>query len=191
MGNLAYREETRYEYFGGVPVAMSPRPSTNHNIVAGNIYYLFRTFLNGKKCMPFSDGVDVHLDKEEKDWVIPDAMIVCDRSIIKEDGVYGVPNLIVEVLSPSTARRDKVEKKKLYERYGVKEYWIVDTASRSIEVYILNDGKYEIDNVYSVYPDFLLRKMTEEERSQIVTEFHPFEFPEMTVSLDAVFTGLI
>ena len=53
MDNLAYRDEMRYEYIHGVPVAMSPRPATNHNIVAGNIYYLFRTFLHGKNVWHF------------------------------------------------------------------------------------------------------------------------------------------
>ena len=189
MDNLAYRDEMRYEYIHGVPVAMSPRPATNHNIVAGNIYYLFRTFLHGKKCMAFSDGMDVHLDDDN--WVIPDAMIVCDRSIIKQDGVYGAPDLIVEILSPSTARRDRIEKKDLYEKHGIKEYWIVDTASRSIEVYLLKDGQYKLDNVYSIYPDYLLKNMTDEEKSAVVMEFHPSEFAEMTVSLSDVFDGLI
>ena len=189
MDNLAYRDEMRYEYIHGVPVAMSPRPATNHNIVAGNIYYLFRTFLHGKKCMAFSDGMDVHLDDDN--CVIPDAMIVCNPNIIKEDGVYGAPDLIVEILSPSTAKRDKSEKKDLYEKHGIKEYWIVDTANRSIEVYLLKDGQYKLDNVYSIYPDYLLKNMTDEEKSAIVMEFHPAEFAEMTVSLNDVFDALV
>ena len=118
-------------------------------------------------------------------------MIVCDRSIIKQDGVYGAPDLIVEILSPSTAKRDKSEKKDLYEKHGIKEYWIVDTANRSIEVYLLKDGQYKLDNVYSIYPDYLLKNMTDEEKSAVVMEFHPSEFPEMTVSLNDVFDGLI
>ena len=189
MDNLAYRDEMRYEYIHGVPVAMSPRPATNHNIVAGNIYYLFRTFLHGKKCMAFSDGMDVHLDDDN--CVIPDAMIVCDRSIIKQDGVYGAPDLIVEILSQSTAKRDKSGKKDLYEKHGIKEYWIVDTASRSIEVYLLKDGQYKLDNVYSIYPDYLLKNMTDEEKSAIVMEFHPSEFLQMIVSMSDVFDALV
>lgn len=64
-------------------------------------------------------------------------MVVCNKDIIKKDGVHGVPDLIVEVISPSTAKKDKGYKKDLYETCGVKEYWLVDTDNRSIEVYLL------------------------------------------------------
>lgn len=191
MDNTAREQELRYEYYNGVPVCMSPRPAVNHTIVADNITHIFRDYLDGKPCMAFSDGVDVHLDDEDKDWVIPDAMIVCNQDIIKDDGIYGAPDLVVEVLSPSTAKHDRRTKLKIYEKHGVKEYWIVDTMNRSIEVHQLKDGVYDIYDLYSIYPDFMLKKMTDEEKAAMITEFSPAQFPDMSVSLHEVFDNLI
>ena len=134
-GNLAYQEEPREELLGG-RIYMMSSPTVNHSQIASNIYYAFRSYLKGKTCRPFNDGVDVYLT--ENDRVIPDAMIVCNKNIIRLDGIHGAPDLVVEVLSPGTAKNDRGYKKNLYETAGVKEYWIVDPISHSIEVYILS-----------------------------------------------------
>ena len=94
--NLAYQEERREELIGGKVVMMAPA-SSNHNRIAGNIYYIFRRYLNGKKCEPFADGESVYLTDE--DHYVPDFMVVCDPDKIKNDGVHGAPDLVVEVLS--------------------------------------------------------------------------------------------
>ncbi len=91
--NLAYKEKPRKELLNGETILISPRPSIDHNRVASNIYYAFHTFLTNKPCETFSDGVDVHLT--ENDCVIPDVMIICNKDIIKRNGVYGTPDLIV------------------------------------------------------------------------------------------------
>ncbi len=164
MENLAYRDEIPYEIIHGKTIMMSPRPAINHNRVAGNIYMLFRLYLKGKGCQAFMDGVDVHFDEENT--FVPDAMIVCNRDIIKGDGIYGAPDLVVEVLSPSTARNDRIVKKAIYEKYGVKEYWIVSPDEKSIEVHHLVDGAFQLVGVYSVYPDWQWEKMTEAEKAE-------------------------
>jgi len=111
--NLAYQgdyeEKYRREVLNGAIVLMSPRPQVNHNRIAKNITYAFEQYLRGKKCEAFPDGTDVYLT--EKDIVIPDVMIVCDKDKIKPDGIHGTPDLIVEVLSRSTEKRDKGYKK--------------------------------------------------------------------------------
>ncbi len=189
MGNLAYRnEEIRTELLNGQIVNMSPRPTVNHNRVTGNIYRIFGNFLTRKTCTVFVDGVDVFLT--EKDRVIPDVMIVSNKDIVKKNGIYGSPDLMVEVLSPSTAKNDKGYKKQLYERCGIKEYWIVDPENRSIEVYWLKDGQYILKDVYSIFPDYLLEKMTEEEIGEIATEFQTSLFPDLTILLEDVFENL-
>lgn len=109
MENTIYKEELRYEIINGKTVMMSPSPATNHNKVITNITYLFKSYLRGKRCINFSDSVDVHFD--EKNIVIPDAMIVCRKDIIKGDGIYGAPDLIVEVLSPALQIETKRQKK--------------------------------------------------------------------------------
>lgn len=185
--NLAFEEEMWEELIDGQIVAMSPA-ATNHNRVAGMIYHIFQGYLDGKNCIPFADNETVYLT--EKDHFVPDSMIVCDRSKIQSDGIHGAPDLVVEVLSPSTARRDKGYKKNVYERCGVPEYWIVDTMNRSIEVYRLEDGKYFLDNLYILYPDFMLKKMTEEEKSALVTEFKCHLYDDLVFHLEKIFSAL-
>ena len=188
-GNLACQEVFWEEMIDGQIVAMSPRPAWRHISTAGNIYRIFADFLRGKRCIPIPDGMDLHLS--EKDHFIPDMMVVCDRDSIKNDGVYGAPSLVVEVLSPSTAKRDIGYKKNAYEAAGVGEYWIVNTDSKSVEVYLLQDGRYVLDEVYSVYPDYLLKKMSDEERAAVPTEFHCSLFDDLTIRLEEVFERVL
>lgn len=188
MSSTAYKDEDWVEMLDGKTIAMSPRPTVNHNIITVNITRIFGNFLSGKSCTVFGDGVDVHLTK--KDIVIPDVIIVCNKDIIKYDGIYGTPDLIVEVLSPSTAKRDKGYKKNLYEKCGVKEYWIVNTESRSVEVYLLKENKLEYEEIYTVYPDYLIKKLSDEEKKEMVYEFTTSLFPDMIISLEKIFEGM-
>lgn len=185
-GNLAYQEESWEEVLDGQPVLMSPRPAINHNIVSGNIYRAFASYLSGKPCMPFVDGVDVYLT--EKDRVIPDGMIVCDREIIKRNGIHGAPDLIVEVLSPGTKKNDKGYKKALYEKCGVREYWIVDIDSRSVEVYVLTNGIFVLDEVYQLPPE--CTELDAEERAQYKTEIKVSLYEDLFVPLEMIFSNL-
>ena len=177
-----------YEMHNGKIVALASG-STNHGTIGTNVTKIFADFLMGKPCKVWNGSVDVHLT--EKDCFIPDIVVSCNQDIVKQDGIYGAPDLIVEILSPSTMRYDRIYKKAIYEKCGVKEYWIVSTDERSIEVYLLQDGKYESDNVYLIYPDYSLRKMSDEERARIVTSFSPSIFPDLIISVDDIFSGLL
>ena len=115
-------------------------------------------------------------------------MIVCQPEILQDDGIHGAPDLIVEVLSPSTAKRDRGYKKDLYERSGVKEYWIVDPMNKAIETYLLKNGKFVFDNLYSLYPDCDLKRMTSEEIAKIPTEFKCSLYDDLTISIKKVFS---
>lgn len=175
--SLAYQDEYYDELLNGKTV-MRTGASVNHNTIASNIYYAFRNYLKGKMCRAFSDGVDVYLS--ETDRVIPDATIVCNRSIIKPDGIHGTPDLVVEVLSPSTAKNDKGYKKDLYEKSGVKEYWLVDPIVHSIEVYLCSNEKFTLDGIYAIYPDgYGLTEKEKMERANTVpvSLFDDFEIP--------------
>ena len=79
-------------------------------------------------------------------------------------------------------------KKDLYEKCGVKEYWIVDPENRSIEVYLLQDGKYKLDNIYSIFPDYVIKKMTEHEKANIQIGFKCSLYDDLTISLDDIFS---
>lgn len=182
----AYQEEPWEEKLNGQIFLMSLRPSVNHNRAAGNIYHIFRNYLKGKPCEAFGGGVDVFITEE--DTVIPDAMIICSKDIIKPDGIHGTPDLIVEVLSPSTAKNDRGCKKDLYERTGVKEYWIADPMMRSIEAYILSDGKYTLDGFYGIFPDF--PGITEQERQESKKEIPVSLYDNFRIPLDEIFYNL-
>ncbi|NBI68572.1 Uma2 family endonuclease [Pseudoflavonifractor sp. 60] len=189
--NLACPDEEfqRSELVGGKLVAMSPRPTFNHNRVAENIDFIFRTYLKGKKCTPFGDGYDLFLTDE--DHFIPDFMVVCDRDKIKNDGVHGAPDLVVEVLSPSTVKRDRTRKKDVYGLCGVREYWLVDPAGKTVEVYRNTGAELVLHEVYAVYPDWMLPRLTESERAAVVTHFKCSLFDDLDIALDDIFSGLL
>lgn len=183
--NLAYQEERREERINGEAVAMAPRPAFNHNRVAFNIAALFDHYLKGKTCTAIADGMDLFLS--EDNWFVPDVMVVCDRDKIQRDGVHGAPDLVAEVLSPTTARNDKTIKKDIYAKNGVKEYWIVDPDGKSIEVYLNHGDALILHDVYTLVPDWMLAKMTEEEQSSVVKYFKCSLFDDLDISLADIF----
>jgi len=180
----------RYEILDGEIVLMAPSPTIKHNSVINNICTIFNSYLKGKKCRVFSDNLDVYLD--EKNIVQPDVKIVCNPDILKERRIEGAPDLVVEVLSPSTAKKDKGYKKDLYERFGVKEYWIVEISNCSIEVYLLKDGSMTLDNIYQIYPDYEIESLKEEGKlEEIVKEFKTSLFDDLIISVEDVFDKII
>lgn len=152
MNNLAYddyTDEPRFELIDNKVVMMSPRPRINHNRVCTNIVREFSTKLKGKICETFSDGVDLYLDR--KNHFIPDVMIVCNPDIVKDYYIAGAPDLVVEVLSRSTAQNDRTKKKDAYEAAGVKEYWIVDIMNKAVEVYLNENTHFYLSKIYYYY----------------------------------------
>jgi Uma2 family endonuclease len=108
-------------------------------LYGGVLFNILKNYLKGKKCKVFAE-LDVYFS--ETDRFVPDVMIVCDRDKIKPDGVHGAPDLIVEILSPGTAKRDRTVKMDKYSHYGVREYWIVYPDSKTVSVHVLKDGEY-------------------------------------------------
>lgn len=189
-GNLAYKPETYHdsrkaEIVDG-RVVMMATPTSNHNRVAGNIHTIFDVYLDGKPCEPFGDNEALFLEEGREEYR-PDMMVVCDPEKVKNRGVFGAPDLVVEVLSRSTARYDRGHKRDIYEAYGVREYWIVDPVRLSVEQYVLENGKFVLRDVYHHYTAAALAEMTEEERAAIVTEFPCALFSDLTIHLDRVF----
>lgn len=182
---LTYPEDySREELINGEVVLMAPALPL-HVRISGNIFGAFQHHLKGKKCAPIADGVTVFLSDTEH--YVPDFMVVCDPDKIKRDGVHGAPDLVVEVLSKSTAKRDRWYKKLGYESAGVPEYWLVDPVHRSIEVYLLQEGRYIMDNLYTLFTQDDLDDMKPEERAAVVTEFKCHLFDDFVIPLDEVF----
>ena len=118
--SLAYKEEPRFEIIGG-KVVMMASPTLVHIFIAANIYHIFNQYLRGKKCTAIPDRAALHLVKGGERYE-PDMMVVCDpEKIDREKGVFGAPDLVVEVLSHGTARYDRGHKFRAYEHYGVRE----------------------------------------------------------------------
>ncbi|MDE7311269.1 MAG: Uma2 family endonuclease [Eubacterium sp.] len=182
--NLAYQEEPREELLHG-EIYMMSSPSVNHYQTTLNLTLAFQSRLKQKNCRAFGDGVDVYLTEDDR--VIPDTMIICNKDIIRTDGIHGTPDLVVEVLSPSTAKNDRGYKKDLYEKSGVKEYWIADAKLRSIEAYLLTDGKYRLGGVYQLPSD----DMTERER-EACTDIIPVSlYNDFRIPLEEIFYNLL
>jgi len=142
----SWPENERWELIDGIAYAMSPAPRIPHQNHAGNLFRKLGNFLEGKPCQPFMAPADVFLPDDSEgatDTVVqPDVFVVCDGDKVHDDGVHGAPDFVAEVLSESTAYKDWNIKKALYERAGVREYWIVSTETGSVFRYSLKDGRY-------------------------------------------------
>jgi len=146
---LTWSDDVRYELIDGVAYLMAPAPTLEHQDIAGEIYRQLANALEDKPCRPYIAPVDVRLPKgneadETIDTVVqPDVIVVCDQDKLDRRGVRGAPDFVVEVLSPSTAFHDHKRKREVYERSGVKEYWLVDPVERTIHIYRLDEnGRY-------------------------------------------------
>ena len=138
---LSWPDEERWELIGGLAYNMTPSPSFLHQKITGRFYSRLERALSGGPCVPVIAPTDVVLS--DHDVVQPDIFVVCDEKKITDENIRGAPDVIVEVLSPSTALRDKREKKQLYERYGVKGYIIIDPILQYVERFQLGeDGTY-------------------------------------------------
>ena len=187
-GNLAYKEEPLEERIGGRFVMMAPAV-VNHNRIARNISSIFDLYLRGKPCEFFPDGTGLYLTDEEE--YIPDGMVVCDSDKVKPDGVHGTPDLVVEILSRSTAKYDRGHKREAYEKYGVKEYWIVSPGDLSVEQYVLENNALVLRDIYHKYPHYALAHMRKEERAALVTEFRCSLFDDLSIRLDDIFNRVV
>lgn len=188
-GNLAYKDEWPEEIIGGEVVMMAP-PKSAHNRIKRNISTIFDVFLTGRRCEYLPDGEGLFLAEDEDEY-IPDGMVVCDPEKVREDGVYGAPDLVLEVLSPGTARYDRGRKWNVYEKCGVREYWIVDPVSRTLEQYILTDGRFALRDVYHKYSARDWERMKPEERDAVVKEFKCSLFDDLTIRVDDVFDRVL
>jgi Uma2 family endonuclease len=142
---VSWGEDVRCEIINGVIYNMA-MPSERHQSIVLELGKRFKNFLRGKECSAFIAPLDVRLNWETFDDTVvqPDVFVVCDKSKLSSGGcgILGAPDVIVEVLSPSTAHTDKVLKHRKYLEVGVKEYWVVDLESETLDVYDLEDGKY-------------------------------------------------
>ena len=186
MNDLAYSDLEYYEPYeiiNGETYMMSS-PKRNHVRINGNIHGIFDRYLDGKRCEPFS-GFNVFFS--EKDHFIPDEVIVCDPDIVDDNAINGTPDLVVEILSKSTARKDRAEKFFAYEKYGVKEYWIIVPETKSVEVYLRKDDKLVLDNVYSVYTEIEWKLLSEKQKADAKFEIKVSLYDDFIIPIQDIF----
>ena len=185
--SMALLKENRQkqEKINGVVYDMSPSPDYTHGIVNNNINTIIKNGLKDSLCLVFMENLDFKCHPEvNDDYVIPDVMVICDRKHLKGGSYSGVPKFTAETLSPSTALRDKTEKKEIYEKAGVEEYWIV-SPNGELDIYYLENGTYTLAHSYFLQDD------PEEEHYNAKTEIRLKTFPHIKMELGDIFEGII
>ena len=138
---LNWPEDQRWEILDGEAFAMTPAPTTDHQRISRELTLAIGGWLAGKPCEMFVAPVDVLMPKgneaDEKITTVvqPDILVVCDPDKVKRRGIRGAPDFVIEIVSPATVSRDQVRKRRLYERHGVREYWVVHPDDRLVTVY--------------------------------------------------------
>ena len=174
---LKWNDDERWELIDGVAYNMTPAPSRFHQQISRELLIQLATHLRHTACQVYAAPFDVRLpegdeaDDAVRTVVQPDVSVICDPSKLDDKGCKGAPDLIVEILSPATARKDLKEKFLRYERAGVKEYWIADPSGKTVTVFRLSEaGLFGRPDVYG-----------EEERIKVGI------FEEMEIDLQPVF----
>ena len=147
---LELPEDQRVEMIDGVIYDVGS-PTSPHQLIGAEIYRQAANFIRGRKgsCVPFIAPTDVQLDCDNRTIVQPDVMIVCDRSKINRSRVFGAPDYVLEVLSPSTRNKDIFLKSYKYMKAGVKEYWMVDPMHKTITTYDLRVKDNAVMHMYT------------------------------------------
>ena len=152
---LTWSDDERWELINGIAYNMSPAPTRWHQELSGDLFKQIAVFLDNKPCKTYAAPFDVRLSAEattndDADTVVqPDIVVVCDEIKLDDRGCNGAPDFVVEILSESTAGKDLHEKLQLYERFAVKEYWIVDLWSRTIRVHLYQNDSFAPPKIFT------------------------------------------
>jgi Uma2 family endonuclease len=153
---LSWPEDERWEIIDGMPYLMAP-PSRIHQEISVELSRQISNYLISKPCKVYAAPFGVRLpqgnetsDLEINTVVEPDIVVVCDLSKLDDQGCKGAPDLIIEIISPSSVKNDMLKKFNCYEKARVKEYWIVEPNGKIVTVFVLgNNGRYGRQDVYS------------------------------------------
>lgn len=155
---LTWVDDKRRELFNGFIKMMTPEPSRIHQKISRKLSRNIGNFLNNKKCelyyAPFDVRLTVNAETENNKVytvVQPDICIICDLSKLDDRGCIGVPDMIIEISSPANSKCNVEEKFELYQKHGVREYWIIFPYEKTFSVFLLNDisGKYDFRGMFA------------------------------------------
>lgn len=169
---LTWPDEPRCEMIDGIVHVMAS-PTVNHQRIVRNLMRHIGNHLTGAPCEVFQSPLDVCFSEAmtADTLVQPDVFVVCEKEKIRDTRIVGAPTLIVEILSPSTINRDSLIKRNLYEKKGVREYWLVSPQEKNIRQCILEKGRYT---------DQLVEKAS----------IHSSSIDGLSISVDDVFEGI-
>jgi len=169
---LTWSDDESWELIGGRAYNMTPAPGFRHQRVTGNFYHTLKNVLQGRCCVAGIAPTDVVLS--DHDVVQPDVFVVCDERKITEQIILGAPDLVLEVASPATAKKDRWEKKRLYESFGVKDYILIDPVAQYAERFMLErDGRFDRGEVFAPSQVLVLQSLEDVE----VPLWEVFEVP--------------
>ena len=146
---VQWDDDKRWELIDGTAHLMSA-PNRMHQTLSRNLFRQLDRFLENKSCEVYYAPFDVRLNADSLDNTVvqPDLVIICDDSKLDDSGCKGVPDMVVEILSPSTSHYDRNTKFNKYLKSGIREYWIIDPVTKSLAAHILKDNNY-ITNAYT------------------------------------------
>ena len=178
-----------YEIIGGEKF-MAPAPTLDHSDTVFKLAYAIGGYLmEHKSGYVYTDNVDVHFS--DGSIYKPDLCVVLksnEKILAGRKAIFGAPDMVVEVLSRSTQKKDRTIKKDTYEAQGVREYWIIDPYMKVVSVYLLRDGKYFLDDEYILFDENDLELMTEEEKAAIKSEIPVSICEGLKIPLEFVFS---
>ena len=177
-----------YEIIEGEKI-MSAMAFLNHSGIIMRLSSRIFNYVDLNQCgYVFTDNVDVYLP--DGNLFRPDLTVVKKENagILNWKGaIRGVPDMVVEVLSRSTRKNDLTVKKDAYESNGVKEYWIIDPLTKTVDVYILRDGKFILDESYFKCSPDELELMSDEEKTALKSEIKLSIFDDLYIKVDDIF----
>lgn len=168
-------DDERCEIIDGTVYAMNA-PLRIHQEILGELFLQFANFLKGKPCKVYVAPFDVRFvdraknENEIFDVVQPDLSVICDHEKLDDKGCLGSPDLVVEIVSPSSASYDNIKKRALYEKYGFKEFWLVHPTDQLVTAYRLLNGVYGRPEIFDIF-----------------NPASPALFPELKINLCEVF----
>ncbi|MGP2570583.1 Uma2 family endonuclease [Ornithobacterium rhinotracheale] len=176
---LLWKFQERVELIKGKIFRMSPAPARIHQDISMNLSLDLGNYFRHKSCKLYSAPFDVRLTTKDKKnnevttVVQPDLCVICDPAKLDERGCVGAPDLVIEILSPGNTKNEVQIKYELYQESGIAEYWVVRPVYEEIQVFVLEQGKYNLAHTYT--------------GSDIL---HSPQFPELAVDLSEVFKGI-
>ena len=182
-----------YEIIGGEKF-MAPAANLDHSGIISRLVTVFSNyFLEHKSGYVYPDDVDVHFS--DGSLYKPDLVVILksnEKILAGRKAIYGAPDMVVEVLSHSTRRKDLTIKKDVYEAQGVREYWIIDPRAKIVSVYLLQDGKYFLDDEYILFDEADIEEAewlkSKGEEVTIKNEIPVKIFDGLTIPLEFVFS---